>query len=506
MEIILALIYLLLPVLLGYFLYKSNHNNKKNLIKINQLYKDFKEKEEELKLKIKIISILEKELKELQGYSKIVDIENEISHLKELSEEDLSKAKQKLKTINSKIEEELKSANDIANKIQLDAEKKAKEIAGNAYIAKENAEQYEATVKAMKNIIKGYGDEYLIPNRNVLDELAAEYDHKEAGKKLAEQRKLIKSMMKNNTAADCDYVEAYRRSTAIDFALDAYNGKVDTILSKVKHDNYGKLLQQLEDAFRLVNHNGKAFKNARIETMYHSAIVEMLKLAVATQELKCIDQEEQRAIKEQIREEEKARREYEKAIKEAEKEEKILQKAMKEARKQLEQANSEEKAEFELKLKELEEKLLTAEERGKRAISMAQMTKTGHVYVISNIGSFGENIYKIGMTRRLEPLDRVKELGDASVPFSFDVHAMINSENAPALEKQLHKIFENNQVNKVNHRKEFFDVEIDKIKEVIVSNGYDTHWTMKAEALEYHQSKAIKEKKIEAIKLLKGIK
>ena len=95
---------------------------------------------------------------------------------------------------------------------------------------------------------------------------------------------------------------------------------------------------------------------------------------------------------------------------------------------------------------------------------MAQQTKQGHVYIISNIGSFGENVLKIGLTRRLDPMDRVKELGDASVPFSFDVHAMIHSENAPSLEKQLHDMFGNERVNMVNHRKEYFNVSIAEVK------------------------------------------
>ncbi|RYG94227.1 GIY-YIG nuclease family protein [archaeon] len=95
----------------------------------------------------------------------------------------------------------------------------------------------------------------------------------------------------------------------------------------------------------------------------------------------------------------------------------------------------------------LELELLAAQEKKERALSMAQQTKRGHVYVISNIGSFGENVYKIGMTRRLEPLDRVRELGDASVPFQFDVHAMIYSDEARTLENELHKAFTNKKVN-----------------------------------------------------------
>lgn len=96
--------------------------------------------------------------------------------------------------------------------------------------------------------------------------------------------------------------------------------------------------------------------------------------------------------------------------------------------------------------------------------------KAGYVYVISNIGSFGEGVYKIGMTRRLDPMDRVRELGDASVPFGFDIHAMIFSDNAPKLEAAIHKAFENRKVNMVNTRREFFRVSLDEIKDTINKN------------------------------------
>ena len=107
-----------------------------------------------------------------------------------------------------------------------------------------------------------------------------------------------------------------------------------------------------------------------------------------------------------------------------------------------------------LKIQHLSQALQKAHDMKDKATTMAQLTRSGHVYIISNIGSFGEEVYKIGMTRRLEPLDRVRELGDASVPFEFDVHAMIYSEDAPALEKEFHKQFESRRVNLVNDRRE----------------------------------------------------
>ncbi len=125
---------------------------------------------------------------------------------------------------------------------------------------------------------------------------------------------------------------------------------------------------------------------------------------------------------------------------------------------------------------------------------MAQQTRCGYVYIISNLGSFGEDVFKIGLTRRLEPMDRVKELGDSSVPFEFDVHALIRSDDAPALEHKLHRHFLLHQVNKVNHRKEFFRCDLATIRKEVVELGLQAQWTMKAEARDYRETLAIEKK------------
>ncbi|HCR59995.1 MAG TPA: DUF4041 domain-containing protein [Raoultella sp.] len=401
------------------------------------------------------------------------------------------KAKERLDNANSRADELISNANDNAMKIVADAESRAKEIAGSAYEAKEFAETYQAVAKSMKNKIEGYGDEWIVPNRSVLDELAENYEFTDAGRELQKARELTKSLIKTSKAASCDYVEPNRRNTAIKFVLDAFNGKVDSTLSKIKHNNYGKLSQEIKDAFQLVNYNGSAFRSAKITDIYLQARLNELKWGVAVNEIMLEEKEEQRRIKEQLREEEKARREYERAIKEAEKEEKTIQQAIDKATKELMLAGEEQRLALEQKLAELQIKFEEAEAKNQRAISMAQQTRSGHVYVISNIGSFGEDVYKIGMTRRLEPLDRVRELGDASVPFAFDVHAMIYSDDAPSLENHLHKVFNEKQVNKVNSRKEFFNVGIKDIKSTVANMNIDAHWTMFADAKEYRESLAI---------------
>ena len=234
-----------------------------------------------------------------------------------------------------------------------------------------------------------------------------------------------------------------------------------------------------------------AFRNARINESYFQLRLEELRFACLLAEIHKHDSEEQRRIREQMREEEKARREIDKALQETAKEEELLQKAMEKAKAQLEKANAEQREAYEAQIAELERKYQEAEERTKRALSMAQQTKAGYVYIISNEGSFGQNVYKIGMTRRLEPLDRIHELSSASVPFPFDVHAFIWSEDAPALENMLHKKFALSQVNKVNFRKEFFRLSLSEIRSELEKSGLNIKWTITAETSEYRETLAI---------------
>ena len=456
-------------------------------------------------------SDLQGKVNSLSKYQGLVDLEKKANEIvteaniyqQKILDEDviiLSQAKETLNisknqanTILLQAQIKLDSSVNESAKIIQNAEIKAAEIAGSAYEAMKNANDYEKTVIAMKNIIKGYGDEYLKPTFSLLDDLSEEFGHTDAGQNLRIARERNNSLVRTGLAATCNYVEQNRKETAINFVLDAFNGKVDSILSKVKKDNYGVLEQKIKDSFQVVNNNGKAFQNAEITHEYLDSRLDELKWAVITQELKWQEKEEQRIIREQIREEEKARREYEKAIKEAEKEEQLLKKLIEKAQKEVEKANEEEKLKFVAQLDELQKKLKLAEEKNQRAISMAQQTKAGNVYIISNIGSFGEDIFRIGMTRRLEPVDRVRELGDASVPFEFDVHALIYSDNAPLLERQLHKKFLKLQLNKVNPRKEFFNVNLTEIKNACIDLGITTKWTMIAEAKQYRESLALTE-------------
>lgn len=254
-------------------------------------------------------------------------------------------------------------------------------------------------VKALENKIEGYGNRYVVPTYSLLDQLADAYGFEEAGQALKLARERTKNMVEQGTAADCEYVEKERRETAIRFVIDAFNGKVDTILARIKKDeNHGTLRQDILDAFALVNQNGTAFKNARINQAYLDSRLDELKRAAAVIALREKEREEQRRIKDQIREEERAQREFERAQKEAAKEEDAVHKAMERMQGLIAKATDEQRAKYEMQMQELQQRLAEAEAKSKRALSMAQQTKAGHVYVISNIGSLGENVYEVGMT------------------------------------------------------------------------------------------------------------
>jgi hypothetical protein len=400
-------------------------------------------------------------------------------------------ASQLLKDAREKSDSVMRSANVEAKAVVDHATKRAQEIAGSAFEVVQNAERFERIAHAMKNLIEGYGDRYLIPSHSLLDDLAEEYGFAEAGIELKNARERTRAMVKNGTAATCDYVEAHRRETAIRFVVDAFNGKVDSTLSRVKADNLGTLAQEIRDAFALVNHDGSAFRNARVVDTYLEARLTELRWAVTVQELKLRDREEQRRIRDQMREEAKVQREIERALRESAKEEEMLRRAMEKVQEQMLKASEAQRQQYEAKLAEMAEKMRKLEEDRQRAKSMAEQTRTGHVYVISNVGSFGENVYKIGLTRRLEPSERVHELGGASVPFSFDIHAMIHSSDAPALERQLHKAFLTTAVNKGNLRKEFFRVSLSSIRDQVDKLGLAAKWTMTADAREYRETLAL---------------
>jgi ABC-type uncharacterized transport system auxiliary subunit len=328
------------------------------------------------------------------------------------------------------------------------------------------------------------------------------YEFEKSDEYRQEQNRIIelqKEMISSEKAAICrttwtiDGSESKGRASTkryIKLTLRAFNGECASLIAKVKWNNVNQMKERMMKSFEAINKIGES-QTVAIQIKYLELKLKELTLEYEYQLKKQQEKEELRAAQEALREEEKARREFEQAQKDAEKDEANYQKALDKVRKEIEQATGDKHGKLLEQIQKLEQELQEAHKRKERALSMAQQTKRGHVYIISNIGSFGEQVYKIGMTRRLEPQDRVKELGDASVPFQFDTHAMIFSEDAPNLENELHKAFANRKVNMLNYRKEFFKVTLNEIEEKVKEIGLETEFIRIPEAMEYRETIAI---------------
>lgn len=272
--------------------------------------------------------------------------------------------------------------------------------------------------------------------------------------------------------------------------LRAFNVECDDIVANVKISNFDKSKERMIKIKNQISDLGKIMAIA-IRPEYLGLKLEELTLALDFAQKKQEEKDRIREERERQREEAKVQKEIEAARQKLEKERTHYQNALDAINEQIFQNGDIPD------LLEKREKLMAQVADTKKAIENVDYReaniRAGYVYIISNIGAFGENVYKIGMTRRLEPMDRINELGDASVPFNFDVHALIFADDAPGLEAALHNAFESKKVNKINGRREFFRVSLDEIKSVVRANFDKTvEWTDVAEADQYRQSLLIK--------------
>ena len=270
--------------------------------------------------------------------------------------------------------------------------------------------------------------------------------------------------------------------------LRAFNNECDVLISKVKFNNFDKVEERIRKCAaaldKLNDRNRISVTNTFLQLK-----IEELHLVHEYNVRKQEEKEAMRAAREEERELAKLQKELEESRKKIKKEQTHYQNAKATLLEQLSKANDSEKADIQKKIVEIEANLGEIEANLKNLDYREANNKAGYVYVISNIGSFGEGVYKIGMTRRLEPQDRIDELGDASVPFTFDVHAMIFSDDAPALEAALHHAFENHKVNMVNNRKEFFRVSLEEIEKVVKENHEKlVEFKTTADAEQYRES------------------
>lgn len=263
----------------------------------------------------------------------------------------------------------------------------------------------------------------------------------------------------------------------------AFNNECEAAIANVKWNNVNAMIKRVNSAFVAINKLNEQ-NDVSITNEYLSLKLKELRLVHEIKEKRQEEKEIEAERRRLQKEEEKLIKESLAAQNEEDKYRKLLEKAQKEAS----TTQGEKFVELNNEILKLKEDLSAAHQKSIRAKSMAEQTKQGHVYVISNEGSFGKGVYKIGMTRRLEPMDRVKELGDASVPFTFDTHAMIYSKDAPALESELHKRFRDRRVNLVNLRKEFFRVDLEEIEKAIRELESDAVINKGSEAREYRET------------------
>jgi predicted nuclease with TOPRIM domain len=465
MEIIIALIIIIATSIIAIIMYlkakKSKHNelstsiqNKEIITKYNSIVNDNSE--------------IKKQLEEFKyKYSSIINTDLEIKKR-------VDEIQNKETASNSKLHKQTKKLEELKNK----------------YInASKEHDKLEGIIELYNDDIENFNCGIYKPHFNITDSESYK-------KTLKENRDTQKEFIKDGLAitggtgwtvngSEAEGRKMINKTKRL--MLRAYNNECDSQIFKVSWNNVEKVKERIIKALDTINKFGES-QNVSLSNSFLDLKIDELHLSYEHQVKKQKEKEEQKELREQMREEEKVRKEADKAQKEAEKEERLYQKAFTEAQNKIKDATGDELEKLKAQLTEIKSKLEQAGNMKERAISMAQQTKAGHVYVISNIGSFGENVYKIGMTRRLEPLDRVKELGGASVPFNFDVHALIYSDNAPLLENTLHKEFHNRKVNLVNSRREFFNVSLEEIEKIVKENYGHIEFTKIAEAKEYRES------------------
>lgn len=410
--------------------YFNGPKYKSQLIALQARYKEVSTQNENLKVQLQACGGLEL----FQVHLLIKSAQSDLSHL----------------------QEQIKNAYFEKQKLQRDIESSRKEMlvisedilleSFALYTAKfsfTSSSEYKEKLQAIRDQQKS-----LIKNGNAA---TGNMNWQVNGKK-TEGKKLVKDMMK--------------------LLIRSFNNECDYCVDNVKFDNIELGIRRIEKSFETCNKLGRVM-SASLSHEYLHLKLDELHLAYEYQQCKQKEKEEAKRIREELREQQKLEQEIRAAREKISKERKHFTAAIRDLQTRLQKAASpEDIAALMTKIQDIEKSRSALESEEKLIDYREQNAKAGYVYVISNVGAFGEGVYKIGMTRRLEPMERIDELGDASVPFWFDVHTMVFSNNAPMLEAQLHEHFAAGRLNKVNGRKEFFRADLHEIEAVIRSH-YD---------------------------------
>lgn len=395
---------------------------------------------------------------------------------------ELEALQQKYDELQALLTPEMRNALALQEKIReleqsIQSEQKEIESLDKAIADKQNhISLLDNTISNKKSEIVSLDDEILVQEFGLYEpyfDFANALDYKE---ELAKIRSKQKELIKNKTAVSGATEWTVNGSASKGkkmvsdtqkLLLRAFNTECDELVAKVKYTNFDASLNKIYKSAEAISKLG-TIMHISINSNYLDLKIKELRLAFEYQQKKQEEKEAQKAARAEMREAARLQKEIEAQRKKIEKEQTHYQTAYDHLLHQIEQNPG--NADLLKKKDELENQLNDIDKAMKDIDYREANQRAGYVYVISNIGAFGPNVYKIGMTRRLDPQDRVDELGDASVPFNFDVHAMIFSDDAPALEAALHRAFEDRKLNMVNTRREFFNVTLDEIKEVVKKN------------------------------------
>lgn len=402
----------------------------------------------------------------ISGLAKISDLSKELKEKEELLNG--------IANIDAYVKEKSKEADDRIHDAQVKAAKIMSDAADKVEALEKSTEEY---MKSLEEEKKGLEQEVSRLEGEIMVEtvrIDAYRDMKSEDLKnqIAVLRSKEDEMIKNGDAVKITKPGREKKflNNQSKQILRCFNSEVMALLASVTFKNVDAVRTKISRSYETAN---KIFADdgVQITHEYVSAKLEELSLIYAQIVKEEEEREQRKAIREQMVEEEKVRREIEREKAKIDKETAQFSNEVKKLMGYLQKSSNDvERQLYVDKISELEDKIKSLEKDKENVLQREQNTRAGFVYIISNIGSFGEGVYKIGMTRRLDPMERIAELSSASVPFVFDVHAMIFSDDAPALEACLHQTFRDYQVNRVNNKKEFFRVDLDQIKEIVKQN------------------------------------
>lgn len=398
---------------------------------------------------------------------------------KDRAEKRITKAKATAELLKEKyapitsIEEEVSALRNTATEIQQQID-----------VTRSSYSEKRATLKKLEQQVAIYDEKLSFAELGVYEPHFEFNDADEYTQEIKRIRDRQKEMVSAKTATFCptDWQVSGSRAKGqtminrqIRLTMRAFNNECEAAIANTRWNNVKAMEKRILNAAKQIDKANNSM-TLRIDEQYVSLKLDELHATHEYRERLKMEKEERAEMARAEREEKKLLAEAEAAELEEKRYQKLLDKARSEA------------GVDEGRIAELEAALAEAHATSERARAMAEMTKSGYVYIISNVGSFGEDVVKIGLTRRLEPDDRVRELGDASVPFGFDTHAMIYSDEAPALESALHKEFADRRVNASNMRKEFFRVGLEEVEEAVKCLAPSASFFSDREAQEWHET------------------